>query len=126
MVSTSLIFQYQKGAIKTRSSRTSQSVTQAFQYQKGAIKTDNYYREGELHARDFNTKKVRLKPLEAIALAKHPNNFNTKKVRLKRKTTLTLSRRYRPFQYQKGAIKTGPYVWPLGRRQPISIPKRCD
>ena len=97
-----------------------------FQYQKGAIKTDSLRKEGWLLKYNFNTKKVRLKPLSAFCIL-----------------GVTVS-----FQYQKGAIKTGEKVGEeveikhfntkkvrlkhthgiegTYSEMAISIPKRCD
>ena len=82
---THLLFQYQKGAIKTGENFTI-VITDVlpFQYQKGAIKTPRRLSDTTTLAR-FNTKKVRLKLLKRDIEA----------------STLFL------FQYQKGAIKTG-------------------
>gem|GEM_PF-1014238 len=57
----------------------------------------------ELH---FNTKKVRLKPVDISASAFQKTHFNTKKVRLKLGAGRINDLLVIQFQYQKGAIKT--------------------
>ena len=100
-------FQYQKGAIKTRSCARTGSALHPFQYQKGAIKTLFIREEPEKSGKYFNTKKVRLKQPSRILTTNTPTYFNTKKVRLKPANLAYAEREVRrAFQYQKGAIKT--------------------
>ena len=96
-----------------------------FQYHKGAIKT-RLYRFVRFRRISFNTTKVRLKPARRAEQNPGFAGFNTTKVRLKQplsgwpfqvmpgfnttKVRLKLlhkeSRRHLAFQYHKGAIKT--------------------
>ncbi len=55
-----------------------------FQYQKGAIKTRVLEAGGATRGLPFNTKKVRLKLHDRMRARDKRSTFNTKKVRLKR------------------------------------------
>ena len=79
------LFQFHKGAIRTRKGETRTPISVVFQFHKGAIRTDIVVskRSG---IENFNSIKVRLEPLHSVMLIILPRHFNSIKVRLERVT----------------------------------------
>ena len=77
-----------------------------FQFQTGAIKSASYAKQLADADASFNSKLVRLKGLESIALCLRYRRFNSKLVRLKGHVALERRRTSWPFQFQTGAIKS--------------------
>ena len=96
-----------------------------FQYQKGAIKT-TWLDNTCLVYIHFNTKKVRLKHFERRAHAAQVEQFQYQKGAIKTEKGRGLRVQHVRFQYQKGAIKTEASTTRHIQCVSISIPKRCD
>ena len=98
------VFQFHKGAIRTKQGRCRQTVFIQFQFHKGAIRTSC---RGELPSSvpefQFHKGAIRTGATQHILLWKA--NFNSIKVRLERKFSL-LVMNISLFQFHKGAIRT--------------------
>ena len=102
--SSSVVFQFHKGAIETTKQDLAPISTNNFQFHKGAIETlAELYSMGRYST--FNSIKVRLKLPDCVSVCRMYVAFNSIKVRLK----LGVAPQRCPlsfFQFHKGAIET--------------------
>ena len=121
------VFQYQKGAIKTREKKGPGEKKSHFNTKKVRLKQHIWDAIKRKLRFNFNTKKVRLKHQTADKEPYRLLHFNTKKVRLKPGQRAVNALPQLPnFNTKKVRLKPGKMPAWASFPEAISIPKRCD